>query len=78
MQCIEIVDGRSMMVGAFAFATPIAHDQLHIEKPTLYFVLSIFNPLRGPVAKSDGRQSRHTRKAFLCAGIHRVDAPLID
>ena len=78
MQGVEQIDRRRMVIGAFTAAAPIAHNQLHIEKPALYLVAAVLNALYRTRAEGHGRQAGYAGQTLLGAGVHGIGSPGID
>ena len=78
MKRVERIHGGRVVIGALTIATPVAHDQLHIQKPALYFGRASLDTFNRCGTKGHGRQAGHAGKAFLRSGIHRIGTPFID
>ena len=77
MNGINSVDRRRMMIRALRALAPIAHDEIHIQEPTLDFLSTRTNYLHSRITKGDGRDTRQSGEALLSPGVDNVRTPLV-
>ena len=75
MKRINGIYRRRVMIGTLGAFTPIAHDQIHIQEPTLHLTLSRGDHLHCIGTKGNGCDTWQTGKAFLRARVHNISTP---
>jgi hypothetical protein len=78
VQTVERVHRRGVVIHARAFAAPVRHDEVQIEKPALHGRVALADRLHRARTHRHRRNPGWTRQTFLRAGIHRVGTPCID